>query len=196
LHALAQALLPLIEDSDAALEALEVSKEAFAQAMLARWRAKLGLQTAEDADRELIDELLRRMAADRSDFTITFRRLCSFDSAPRAPNAALRDLFIDREAFDAWARGYAERLARENSIDAERALRMRAVNPKYVLRNHLAEVAIRSAQEGNFDETARLLKVLRHPFDEEVAGVPPEQAEVYAGFPPEWAQSIEVSCSS
>ena len=196
LHALAQALLPLIEDSDAALEALEVYKEAFAQAMLARWRAKLGLQAAEDADRELIDELLRRMAADRSDFTITFRRLCSFDSAPGAPNAALRDLFIDREAFDAWARGYAERLARENSIDAERALRMRALNPKYVLRNHLAEVAIRSAQQGSFDETQRLLKALRHPFDEQVAGLPAEQAEVYAGFPPEWAQSIEVSCSS
>lgn len=196
LHALAQALLPLIEDSDAALEALEVYKDVFAQAMLTRWRAKLGLQASEDTDRELIDDLLRRMASDHSDFAITFRRLCGFDSAPVAPNTALRDLFIDREAFDAWAQRYAERLARESSIDAERALRMRAVNPKYVLRNHLAEVAIRSAQEGNFDETERLLKVLRQPFDEQVAGVPPEQAEVYAGFPPEWAQSIEVSCSS
>ncbi len=196
LHALAQALLPLIDDSDAALEALEIYKDVFAQTMLTRWRAMLGLRATEDADRELIDDLLRRMASDRSDFTITFRRLCSFDSAPGASNTALRDLFIDRETFDAWAQRYAERLARENSVDAERALRMRAVNPKYVLRNHLAEVAIRSAQEGNFDETERLLKVLRHPFDEQVAGVSAEQAEVYAGFPPEWAQSIEVSCSS
>ena len=196
LHALAQALLPLIEDSDAALEALEVYKDVFAQAMLTRWRAKLGLRSTEDADRELIDDLLRRTASDRSDFTITFRRLCSFDSAAGAPNTALRDLFIDREAFDAWAQCYAERLARENSIDTGRALRMRAVNPRYVLRNHLAEVAIRGAQQGSFDETERLLKVLRHPFDEQVAGVSFEQAEVYAGFPPEWAQSIEVSCSS
>jgi uncharacterized protein YdiU (UPF0061 family) len=73
---------------------------------------------------------------------------------------------------------------------------MRAANPKYVLRNHLAEVAIRAAEQGSFDEIEQLLKVLRHPFDEQVAGVPPEQAEAYAGFPPEWAQSIEVSCSS
>ena len=196
LHALAQALLPLIDDSDAALEALEVYKDVFAQAMLARWRAKLGLQTREDADGDLIDDLLRRMASDHSDFTITFRRLCGFDSTPGAPNTALRDLFIDREAFDAWGRRYAERLVRENSVDAERALRMLAINPKYVLRNHLAEVAIRAAEQGDFDEIGRLLKVLRHPFDEQVAGVTPEQAATYAGFPPEWAQSIEVSCSS
>ena len=196
LHALAQALLPLIEDSDAALEELEAYKDVFAQAMLTRWRAKLGLQAAEDIDGELIDDLLRRMAGDHSDFTITFRRLCSYESAPGATNTALRDLFIDRAAFDAWGQRYTERLARENSTDAERALRMRAVNPKYVLRNHLAEVAIRAAEQGNFDEVERLLKVLRHPFDEQVAGVTSEQAEVYAGFPPEWAQSIEVSCSS
>ena len=196
LHALAQALLPLIEDPDAALEQLEVYKDVFAQAMQSRWRAKLGLQTAEDNDRELADALLGLMASDRADFTITWRRLCGFDSAPGASNAAIRDMFIDRPAFDAWARRYAERLARENSVDAQRALRMRAVNPKYVLRNHLAEMAIRDAGQGSFDETERLLKVLRHPFDEQVAGVSAEQAEAYAGFPPEWAQSIEVSCSS
>jgi len=205
LHALAQALLPLIADSDApdapdasdaALEELEAYKDVYAKAMLTRWRGKLGLSSAEDTDRELIDELLRRMASDHSDFTLTFRRLCAFDSAPGALNSPMRDLFIDRAAFDAWGQRYAERLAREGSVDAERALRMRAVNPKYVLRNHLAEVAIREAQQGNFDETDRLLKVLRHPFDESVAGVSPEQAEAYAGFPPEWAQSIEVSCSS
>ena len=199
LHALAQALLPLIADSDAsdaALEELEAYKDVFAQAMLSRWRAKLGLSVAEDGDRELIDELLRRMASDHSDFTVTFRRLCAFDSAPGALNSPMRDLFIDRAAFDAWGQRYAERLAREGSADAERALRMLAANPKYVLRNHLAEVAIRAAQQGSFDEIERLLKVLRRPFDEHVAGVAPEQAEVYAGFPPEWAQSIEVSCSS
>ena len=203
LHALAQALLPLVEDanaSDIALEELEAYKDVYAQAMLTRWRAKLGLvdtkETTEDTDRELIDDLLRHMATGHSDFTITFRRLCAFDSSPGALNSPMRDLFIDRPAFDAWGQRYAERLAREGSVDTERALRMRAVNPKYVLRNHLAEVAIRDAQQGDFDEVGRLLKVLRHPFDESVAGVSAEQAEAYAGFPPEWAQSIEVSCSS
>jgi uncharacterized protein YdiU (UPF0061 family) len=192
LHALAQALLPLIGDSDLALAALETYKSAYAQAMLQRWSAKLGLHTRDAGDQALIDDLLKRMAADKADFTITFRRLAAFDSAPGASNTMLRDLFLDRDAFDAWAVRYAERLRAEASIDAERALRMNRVNPKFVLRNHLAEVAIKTAQAGDFAEVNRLLKVLQQPFDETPAGVTASDA----GFPPEWAQTIEVSCSS
>jgi len=190
LHALGQALMPLIVDSDAALAALEVYKTAFPQALDRRMRAKLGLQTETPADRDLIEGLLKRMAADKSDFSIIFRRLAGFDSSEGALNAAVRDLFLDRDAFDAWAAGYAARLRAENSVDTERALRMNRVNPIYVLRNHLAEVAIQQARTGDFSEIDRLLNVLQHPFD--------EQAEwsAYADFPPTWAQSIEVSCSS
>ena len=192
LHALAQALLPLIDDTDDALAAIETYKPAYASAMLAQWRAKLGLCGAEEGDRDLVDDLLRLMAADRCDFTITFRRLGGFATGPDADNAAVRDLFIDRAAFDAWAVRYTERLRQEASGDAERALRMAGTNPKFVLRNHLADVAIRQARAGDFTEVERLLKVLSLPFDEQ-----DEQAtERYAGFPPEWAQSIEVSCSS
>ncbi|HEY9064073.1 MAG TPA: YdiU family protein [Burkholderiaceae bacterium] len=196
LHALAQALLPLIEDPDAALAELETYKDAYAQAMLSRWCAKLGLATREDGDRELADDLLRLMAVDRVDFTIAFRRLSDFATVPGAGNAAVRDLFMDRDAFDAWAPRYAQRLAREGSVDAERALRMRAANPKFVLRNHLAETAIRQAEQGDFGEVEQLLKVLRRPFDEQPDGVPADAAAAYAAFPPDWAQSIEVSCSS
>ena len=192
LHALAQALLPLIGDSDDALAALETYKTAYPQAMQQRWSAKLGLSTNLEGDRDLIDDLLKRLAADKADFTITFRRLATFDSASGAQNTALRDLFLDREAFDAWALRYSARLRAEASLDAERALRMNRVNPKYVLRNHLAEVAIQNAQGGDFNEVDRLLKVLQQPFDEVPAGA----TERDAGFPPEWAQSIEVSCSS
>ncbi|MEO8808042.1 MAG: protein adenylyltransferase SelO [Burkholderiaceae bacterium] len=192
LHALAQALLPLIGDSDLALAALETYKSAYAQAMLQRWAAKLGLHSSDAADQALIDDLLKRMAADKADFTITFRRLALFDSAPGASNAMLRDLFLDREAFDDWGGRYATRLREEASVDTERALRMNRINPKFVLRNHLAEVAIKNAQAGDFSEVSRLLKVLQQPFDEAPAGATPSDA----GFPPEWAQTIEVSCSS
>jgi uncharacterized protein YdiU (UPF0061 family) len=67
---------------------------------------------------------------------------------------------------------------------------MDAANPKFILRNHLAQEAIHRAEQGDFSETARLLKVLQRPFDEQ-----PEHA-AYADFPPDWAQHIEVSCSS
>jgi len=193
LHALAQALMPLIGDSDAALAALEPYKAAYAQAMLGAWRAKLGLRdTVPDAtdDQALVDDLLRCMATDRTDFSICFRRMASFDSRSGAANDALRDLFIDRAAFDAWSGRYAARLQAENSIDTERSLRMNAVNPKYVLRNHLAEAAIQRAREGDFSEVQRLQQLLQRPFDEQ-----PEHA-ADAGFPPAWAQQLEISCSS
>jgi serine/tyrosine/threonine adenylyltransferase len=66
------------------------------------------------------------------------------------------------------------------------------VNPKFVLRNHLAEAAIRQARDGDFGEVARLLDVLQRPFDEQDAAT----SERYAGFPPDWASTLEVSCSS
>jgi uncharacterized protein YdiU (UPF0061 family) len=190
LHAFAHALLPLLGDTERALAALEPYKSEFPAALLAAMRAKLGLRSERDDDHALVDELLRRMATDRTDFTITFRRLATFSTAAGAPNDAVRDLFIDRAAFDAWAARYAERLRAEGSIDAERSARMNRVNPKFVLRNHLAETAIRRAREGDFGEVRRLLAVLECPFDEQ-----PEH-EADAGFPPDWAGGLEVSCSS
>ncbi len=194
LHALAQALLPLIGPDEAAhdtaLAALAPYKTAFPQALLAAMRAKLGLQDVREEDSALVDDLLRRMAEDRADFTITFRRLAGFSSLPGAENQALRDLFIERQAFDAWAVRYAARLRAEASVDAERGARMNRVNPQFVLRNHLAEGAIRNARAGDFAEVQRLLRVLQRPFDDQ-----PEHAD-YAGFPPDWAHHLEVSCSS
>jgi len=195
LHALAQALLPVVDAppeaaSELLLGALEPYKGEYASAMLAAMRAKLGLQGEHDADQALIDDLLRLMADDRTDFTIAFRRLATFRRAPGADNSAVRDVFVDRDAFDAWAARYRERLAVESSDDAARAARMNRVNPKFVLRNHLAQTAIEKAQAGDFGEVSRLLTILEHPFDEQ-----PEHA-AYADFPPAWAQQIEVSCSS
>jgi len=184
LHALAQALMPLMEGapeaaSERLLAALEPYKAEFAAALVAALRAKLGLATARDEDGALADDWLRLMAADRADHTIAWRRLASIDAA--------RDCFINREAFDAWAVRYRERLAFEPSGVAER---MNRANPKFVLRNHLAQAAIESAQQGDFSEVERLLHVLEHPFDEQ-----PEYA-AYADFPPPSASQIEVSCSS
>lgn len=192
LHALAQAMLPLIDEPpDAAgaklLAALEVYKTAFPAALMTKMRAKLGLVTETDDDRALIDDWLKLLAAGRTDFTIAFRRLGGFRRG--GANAEVRDLFLDRAAFDAWAARYAARLALEASDDDERAARMCAVNPAVVLRNHLAEGAIRRAEAGDFTEVQRLVKVLARPYDE------PESA-ADADFPPDWAQTLEVSCSS
>ena len=144
--------------------------------------AKLGLAAEHDDDPALADDLLRLMAEDRADHTITWRRLAHLDTA--------RDCFVQRDKFDAWAARYRERLAWESSDDAARADRMNRVNPKFVLRKHLAQGAIERAQRGDFAEVQRLLAVLERPFDEQ----PEHSAD--ANFPPDWASEISVSCSS
>ena len=199
LHALAQGLMPLIGDSDTALAALEPYKAEYASAMLSAWRAKLGLATERDDDQALIDDLLRLMAQDRADFTITFRRLAAFT----AGDDSIRDLFRNREAFDAWAARYRSRLQAEASDDTRRAVRMNRVNPRVVLRNHLAEVAIERAREGDFSEVQRLLSVLQRPYDEADGnrhdnrdGNRQSNHNSDADFPPDWAAQLEVSCSS
>lgn len=190
LHALAQGLLPLIDEEEAATDALEPYKAVFTGELESRMRAKLGLAASHEGDNELIDGFLKLLAQDRVDYTIAMRRLAGFSTVEGADNHAVRDLFIDREAFDAWSRRYRERLLAENSADIARAEAMNRANPKFILRNHLAQVAIQKAEAGDTGEVARLLKVLERPYDEQ-----PESA-AYADFPPDWAQHIEVSCSS
>jgi uncharacterized protein YdiU (UPF0061 family) len=154
-------------------------------------RVTLGLATEEAGDGELITALLERMAADRVDYTILFRRLADFRLEDGRAGSHLRDLFVDREAFDAWARRYAARLEREGSVDGQRAARMKRVNPKYVLRNHLAQAAIEQAEtRRDYTEIDRLLELLRDPYAEQPA------MTRYAAEPPGWARDIELSCSS
>jgi uncharacterized protein YdiU (UPF0061 family) len=186
---LAQALVPLMS-VETASQAISEYPQVFGKAYLERMAAKFGLPPGSETA-GLVMDALQLLAQNRVDYTIFLRRLCDFDSRPDAINAPLRDLVIDRAAFDAWAVRYAAALRQQGSVDAERALAMRRVNPKYILRNHLAEVAIRrAADERDYSEVNRLHALLTRPFDEQ-----PEH-EAYAAEPPDWARKIEVSCSS
>ncbi|MDB5760114.1 MAG: YdiU family protein, partial [Burkholderia sp.] len=189
-HALAQALLPLIGDVDEAKDALAIYQPAFAKKMDALLHAKLGLAATQAEDGKLLDDLFGIMAASHVDFTLFFRRLGDLRVGEPGADEPLRDLFIDRAAFDGWAVQYRARLLQENSNDMQRRLAMHRANPKYVLRNYLAQQAIEKAQIKDFSEVQRLLAVLEHPYDEQ-----PEN-EHYAALPPDWASELEVSCSS
>lgn len=207
LHCLAQAMLPLLldpqgnateNDDDSAQEAaialaheaLGTFRERYATAFLTRYRAKLGLATAGDGDEELLAGMFGMLHAQRIDYTLFFRNLAAVSSMDDSQDAPVRDLFLDRSTWQAWAESYRQRLRQEQSDDAVRSVAMRAVNPKYILRNHLAEIAIRRAREHDFSEVARLRQLLSRPFDEQ-----PEMAH-YAALPPDWASGLEVSCSS
>lgn len=189
-YALAQALLPLIGEVELTQEALDVYQPEFARHIDLLLHAKLGLTTHQEEDRELLDSLFAVMQANHTDFTIFFRRLSGLQSAGPDGDGSLRDLFIDRPAFDQWAERYRARLRAENSADSARKVAMDQVNPKYVLRNYMAQVAIEKAQNKDFSEVERLLALLERPFDEQ-----PDN-EHYAGFPPDWSNQLSVSCSS
>ncbi len=189
-YALGQAMLPLLDNEEAVHESLSVYQTEFTGKMNALMHAKLGLQSDQEDDAKLFDDLAVIMQGSHVDFTLFYRRLCDMKRDDPAQDEPVRDLFIDRAAFDAWAVKYRARLASENSDDNARRTAMRAVNPKYILRNYLAQVAIEKAQNKDFSEVRKLLSVLEKPYDDQ-----PEN-ETYAALPPDWASRLEVSCSS
>ena len=85
---------------------------------------------------------------------------------------------------------YVERLSQQSVSDNDRSEAMLKTNPKYILRNYMAQAAIEKAEKGDYSEVNLLLDVLQNPFEEH------PQAEHYAGLPPDWAETISVSCSS
>jgi uncharacterized protein YdiU (UPF0061 family) len=166
-----ETLLPLLaDDSDAALamanESLQTFQPRFAAALLEGLRRKLGLFTNEDGDATLADDLLKAMAANQADFTLTFRRLGDAAADP-TKDAGVRDHFLDPAAFDAWAVRWRERLAREPQGGAARRAAMHAANPVYIPRNHRVEAVLAAAIEhDDYTPFEEMMTVLAHPFEE------------------------------
>lgn len=195
LSCFAQAILPLLDKSpDKAAQIAKQELEGYQTIFISEFsnlmRQKLGLEEIYNEDQQLVEELLKLMQTDNVDYTILFRRLCDFDSADLNNNTAIRDIFRKRDHFDLWAKNYQQRLNKEHVNDKQRAIKMKLINPKYILRNYMAEVAIKKAENKDYSEIDRLFNLLQNPFSEQ-----PENEE-YAGFPPEWAEEISVSCSS
>jgi hypothetical protein len=187
LNALAHALSGLI-DHEALVATLQGYEAVFVGVYADGLRAKLGLREERPEDRELAIDFLELLMKGGLDYTRSFRALATIRRDDRLP--ALRDDFLDREGFDAWLQRYQQRLLLENSQDAERAIRMNAANPKYILRNYLAQTAIDKAEKGDYREIETLQRLLEKPFDEQ-----PEM-ESYAALPPDWGRHLEISCSS
>ncbi|HEY6095369.1 MAG TPA: protein adenylyltransferase SelO family protein, partial [Gallionellaceae bacterium] len=190
LTALAQALSPLVplEEAEQILDEYgDVYSEHYVQLMC----RKLGLTYQGLEEFALIQPLLELMQQSGVDYTKLFRQLGQFRAAEGEANTALRDQFIDRAAFDRWAAAYRARLQQESSTDAERKVQMDRANPRYILRNYLAQTAIgRAESERDYSEVDRLLQLLARPYDEQPG------MEAYARPAPDWARNLEVSCSS
>ena len=192
---LAQALLPLV-DKDALVSCLDRFSEIFTGYFLDMMSEKLGLLTT-DTDKNntkdnqnIIDQTLKMMALCRLDFTFFFRKLSHINN-PEI-KTELRNMALDINLFDQWYIDYTSKLKQLNLelADPIRCDRMNTVNPKYILRNYLAQNAITTAQAGDYSVTQRLHDALKHPFDEQ------PQFNDLAKLPPDWGKELEISCSS
>ncbi len=188
-RALAQAFESLLDESSrqAALAAYEPE---FERAYAAAMRAKLGLRDERDGDLALIEDLLALLERGRADYTRAFRALSRVGSVPGVGDEALAATFADPAGLAPWLLAYRERLAAEAHDDSARQAAMLGQNPKFVLRNHLAQGAIAAAQARDYSEIARLEGILRRPFDEDAGD------ERDAQPAPQGTTPIEVSCSS
>ncbi len=183
---LAETLLPLLAgDPDEAIQyaqgAIDRFGAAFEQAYVSGLRRKIGLFQEKPDDAALIEDLLQRMTENRADFTLTFRALC--DAAVSTDgDAAVRALFKDANAFDEWAAKWRARLAEDGGDASARRDAMRAVNPRYIPRNHRVEEAIAAAVRGDYAPFETLVAVLSAPFDDQPEFVryadPPRPDEV------------------
>ncbi len=194
---LASAMLPLLELEHSAEESqalLRSALEEFPIIYAAEWqrafRLKLGLQSQQDSDISLIERLLQAMHDSKVDFTNFFRSLGKVKKDSKSVEISQRDEFVDRKNIDQWFADYLNRLQSEALSDVDRKTLMDKVNPKYILRNYLAQTAIEKAQHDDFSEVDALLTILSNPFDEQM------EFDRYSKPPPLDMQRVAVSCSS
>lgn len=183
---LGEALHSLVTEEEA-IAALESYRAAFETEMDRLMRTKLGFATSEPGDVELVADLLGMLHDGRVDYTRFFRALSRYSAGN---SIAITAEVTDTARLDAWLAKYAQRLLREDSNDTARHERMLRANPKYVLRNWMAQEAIEHAEGGSFGMIEELRLLLKSPFDEQ------EGMERFASGPPAGAPEVVVSCSS
>ncbi|XP_032091285.1 protein adenylyltransferase SelO-like isoform X2 [Thamnophis elegans] len=200
LNKLLKALSPLFSprQKQLASQILEGYPQQYYKGFIDLFKTKLGLLGENEDDDYLIAFLLKLMEDTRADFTMTFRQLSEISEDK------LKDLNIPKEFwalqdvakhnnFSTWIAMYLLRLKRNiGDSDSERRRRMSSVNPRYVLRNWMAESAVQKAEINDFTEVRFLKQVLQHPFQAQILA----EAAGYAQRPPAWAKDVKVSCSS
>ncbi|TXD84789.1 YdiU family protein [Subsaximicrobium wynnwilliamsii] len=197
LNQLANALYPSIEDTEGLERILNDFRDQYFAGYLKMMRSKLGLSIQEHDDAYLITDLEQHLELTETDMSIFFRNLANFSSEkPSEGLEVVQDAFysIDevsdkiRQQWNAWFEAYAKRLKLERNTSEDRKEKMNQVNPKYVLRNYMAQLAIDDADKGNYETIDELFKLLKRPYDEQ-----PEHQKWFAKRP-EWARH-KVGCS-
>ena len=176
-HALAAALKDHIE-IERTKEIINGYEGVFYTELTKLFRAKLGLYKEEKEDLKLVEEFLTLIKNNKKDYTNSFRELSE------------NKLSFEDEEGKAWFARYEKRLSKENIEEKKQKNLMMKSNPKYILRNYLAQEAIEAAQQGDFSVLNKLLEVLKNPF------IKNKKYNEFSKAPPEWGKKLEISCSS
>ncbi|HPF45655.1 MAG: YdiU family protein [Alphaproteobacteria bacterium] len=186
-QALAQALSSLTT-SVAAKNMLQTYQDTFIKRYHALMCRKLGLMETIEGDKDLYEDLLDLMEGYGIDYTIFFRSLSQYHQNDDVGKITIIKSCADD--FAPWFKRYNERLALESLDDNDRHEVMKKINPKYILRNYLAQLAIQNSENGDHSDLHRLYTVLKNPYDEQ------PEFESYARETPPWGQHLQISCSS
>jgi uncharacterized protein YdiU (UPF0061 family) len=194
---LANALYPLIEETQGLETILADYRTSYADQYLNMMLSKLGLFKVAENDVLLIKDLQENLQLTETDMTIFFRKLGNYKTGnPLEGLKIVSDAFytpsevIDavKGKWDTWFECYNTRLQQESLSETERKEKMNQVNPKYVLRNYMAQLAIDDADKGDYKLIDELFNMLKKPYDEQ-----PENQKWFAKRP-EWARH-KVGCS-
>ena len=198
---LANALYPLVEETAPFEEILSENQSAYLEQYVGMMRKKLGLQTALEEDLKLIKDLTDSLQTTEVDMSLFFRTLAdlekgiTIDDNQQFLKPVLSAFYnpneLEGEVLDGWKNWftlYIARLNQEDTPDEDRRIQMNTINPKYVLRNYMAQLAIEDADKGNYGLIDELHQILKHPYDEQ-----PEYEKWFAKRP-EWARH-KVGCS-
>ena len=191
-YQLANAIYPLIEDTKPLEDALAKFQDYYQDQWQTMMASKLGLCEVKEGDFELFRRLETLLASIETDMTIFYRTLSKVEQ-PSVKD--LSDAFYNldsltdehRDNLQLWLDDYLQRVSL-NAENYDRLGSMRQVNPKFVFRNYLAQLAIDKAEKGDYSMVNELLELFRHPYEEQ-----PEM-EHYAVKRPDWART-KVGCS-
>ncbi len=198
LYQLANALYLLIEEAEPLEAVLEYYQEKFPEKYMQMMRDKLGLFSSNESDGKLVSDLEEVLQKTETDMTIFFRLLATISKEDTVENVIIKiekAFYIPSEIVDevklfweTWFQNYLDRLQNESVSDEDKKTKMNAVNPKYVLRNYMAQLAIDDADKGNYSLLNELYLLLKNPYDEQ-----PENEKWFVKRP-EWARN-KVGCS-
>ena len=198
LNQLANAIFPLINDIEPIVNILEAARDIFPSQYLKMMQSKIGLSNESIDDSKLLSNLEKLLSDSNMDMTLFYRNLSTIskksDNIPLIVNS-FEAFTYDQATFNSqrknwenWVADYLQRLQKEPLIDSERRAKMDKVNPKYVLRNYIAQLVIDEAEKGDYQLLNEIFELLKNPYDEQ------PNMEKWFAKRPDWAMN-KVGCS-